>query len=103
MILYNIHEKALLIYKNKTTFPNGSIAEIIIWQLPQTAIERPHGFKYRLNYGLPNGMCLVRYDNKKGKGDHKHLRDIQIPYCFTTTDQLLEDFHMDVLKEASRS
>jgi hypothetical protein len=32
----------------------------------------------------------------RGKGDHRHLRDIEEPYRFTDMDMLLADFWGDV-------
>ena len=43
-----------------------------------------------------NEVCVLRYDNEAGKGDHKHVGAVEVPYSFTTTDQLLEDFWNDV-------
>lgn len=88
--------KAVPIQRSKVVEPNGSIQEIVIWQLPAKTQEQPHGFKYRLYFGLADGTCLVRYDNEKGKGDHKHLRDKEVPYTFSTLEQLMEDFLADV-------
>jgi len=71
--------------------------EIVIWQLPRKTPERPHGLKYRLNYSLPDGSCLIRYDNKLNKGDHIHWRNHEKPYVFRTTEQLLMDFYTDIV------
>lgn len=90
--------KATLIYRDKRVLSNGSIQEIVVWQLPEKTKEQPHGFKYRLYFGLADGTCLVRYDNEKGKGDHKHLREIEHPYNFTSIVQLMQDFLADVHK-----
>ncbi|MBX9685734.1 MAG: hypothetical protein K2X27_03470 [Candidatus Obscuribacterales bacterium] len=81
----------------KREYPDGAILQIVIWQLPQPTTERPHGYKYRLNYSLADGSTLVRYDNERGKGDHKHIREVQHPYKFTSIRQLLADFNADVL------
>ncbi|HEX7325117.1 MAG TPA: DUF6516 family protein [Rhodanobacteraceae bacterium] len=35
---------------------------------------------------------MSRYDNGSGKGDHKHVGNREVPYPFTTLDQLLNDF-----------
>ena len=43
-----------------------------------------------------NGNCVLRYDNEEGKGDHKHIREDEILYIFTTPKALLEDFWNDV-------
>jgi hypothetical protein len=70
--------KATKIAERKIEFHDGSILEINIWQLPTLTAERPHGFKYRLQYCLPNATTLVRYDNKVGKGDHKHISSTRV-------------------------
>ena len=88
--------KAVPIQRSKVVEPDGSIQEIVIWQLPEKTKEQPHGMKYRLYFGLADGTCLVRYDNEKGKGDHKHLREHEEPYTYTTLAQLMEDFLADV-------
>ena len=40
----------------------------------------------------------MRYDNEAGKGDHKHLGEQEVPYGFTTLDQLVDDFWADVAR-----
>lgn len=81
----------------KRELANGAILQITIWQIPKPTAERPHGYKYRLNYSLPDGSTLVRYDNETGKGDHKHIRNVEQSYKFTSIKQLLSDFNSDVL------
>lgn len=56
-----------------------------------------HSFKYRLAC-IVDDVCLLRYDNEAGKGDHKHLGAREVPYVFTTLDQLVEDFWADVAR-----
>lgn len=86
---------ATLIYRNKRILPDGSIEEVVIWKLPKATSDHPHGFKYRLYFGLADGTCLVRYDNERGKGDHKHLRERELPYEFISIEKLMEDFLED--------
>jgi uncharacterized protein YwbE len=74
---------------------DGTIVQMVVWQLPQADDERPHGLKYRLYCGRA-GHCLVRYDNETGKGDHRHYGEHEEPYTFTTLTALLEDFQVDV-------
>ena len=38
----------------------------------------------------------MRYDNERGKGDHRHVREREEDYNFTTLEQLLLDFERDV-------
>ena len=39
---------------------------------------------------------MVGYGNERGKGDHKHIGKVEIPYRFTTVEQLVADFLEDV-------
>lgn len=89
--------KATLIYSRKEIRPDGTIIQAVIWQLPATSAERPHGLKYRLYCGQ-RGECLVRYDNEAGKGDHRHYGDHEESYQFASFDQLLDDFYADVAR-----
>ena len=43
---------------------------------------------------------MVRYDNKSGKGDHRHpgKDEHQQPYAFITPEQLNIDFEADVIR-----
>ena len=54
-----------------------------------------HSYKYRLAL-VVDGVCVLRYDNEAGKGDHKHVGDRQLPYRFSNVDDLLADFGQDV-------
>ncbi len=79
----------------KIRLPDGSIISIVIW-IAESTEERPHGFKYRLNFCNRDGATLVRYDNERGKGDHKHIGEKQTSYKFKDVDKLLDDFWHDV-------
>ncbi len=87
---------AKLVYRSKMIYPDGAIREMVIWQLPRKSEERPHTLKYRLYYGDSKGNCLVRYDNETGKGDHRHIKDKEEPYNFTSVEQLVKDFQSDI-------
>jgi Family of unknown function (DUF6516) len=55
-----------------------------------------HPYKYRLLCGQADGCCLVRYDNERGKGDHRHVGDKKETYPFSTVLKLIEDFEADI-------
>lgn len=74
---------------------DGSIIEIVIWELPEPLPPSTHRYKYRLFYGAA-GSSRIRYDNEQGKGDHRHIAEREEDYVFTTLEQLLEDFRFDV-------
>jgi len=87
--------KAALIYDQTETRANGVKLEMVIWQLPAATADRPHGIKYRLWAGR-DGQTLVRYDNERCKGDHKHLGAVEMPYVWRGMSQLVADFIADV-------
>ena len=91
------HMGAKLLLKEKFVFDDGAIFEAVIWQLPCEDKERPHYLKYRLFYGYP-GCCLVRYDNEKGKGDHRHYQEKEQRYNFVSIEKLINDFKADIKK-----
>lgn len=43
-----------------------------------------------------DGDCLVRYDNERDKGDHRHLGGKEEAYSFTTLNNLRIDFEREV-------
>lgn len=96
VILFNIqYMKATLIYRKSETRADGVKLELVIWQLPSATEDQPHGIKYRLWAGR-GGQTLVRYDNERGKGDHKHVGAMEVPYVWRGIGPLLTDFIADV-------
>lgn len=87
--------KAALVIDRKETFNDGSIVQIVVWTLPIPLKGSLHRYKYRLYFGK-DGICLVRYDNEHGKGDHKHVTGQEEPYHFNDISTLLDDFWKDV-------
>lgn len=85
--------KATLIMRSKWV-QGELLVEMVLWQLPRPSAERPHGLKYRLYMGRVN-QDLVRYDNEKGKGDHRHVGSVEENYSFSTLEKLLRDFRQD--------
>lgn len=89
--------KAKLLIKEKGVLEDGYILELVLWELPEKTEDRPHGYKYRLYFGDSEGNCLVRYDNERGRGDHKHIGEKEMAYEFVDRDKLIEDFYRDVI------
>jgi len=94
--MLRIMANAIILFKAKKIYPDGTIKEMVIWQLPSMSRERPHGLKYRLYYGTADGECLVRYDNETGKGDHRHLAGREEAYIFLNIETLVADFQYDI-------
>ena len=87
--------KATLIGQAKEVRDDGSIVEIVVWELAEPLPPCAHSYKYRLFFGA-SGECFVRYDNERGKGDHRHAGGVETSYEFTDLDALLADFERDV-------
>lgn len=79
---------AELIFRDNFVFADGAIRDLVIWRLLELDDERPHGLKYSLFHGTP-GKSIVRYDNERGKGDHRHYGDIEETYSFSTVEQMI--------------
>jgi hypothetical protein len=45
-----------------------------------------------------NGVCVVRYDNEVGKGDHRHFGQKESTYAFQTPEKLIADFQRDIVR-----
>lgn len=87
--------EAVLLARAKEIRDDGSIVEIVVWELPEPLPPSQHRYKYRLYFGVA-GVCRVRYDNERGKGDHRHVGDREEDYLFTSVEQLLADVQSDV-------
>ncbi len=82
---------AELLIDERVVLDAVTFVETVVWRLPQPARGSAHSFKYRLAL-VVDEVCLLRYDNETGKGDHRHLRGKEVPYTFTDLDALLMDF-----------
>ncbi|MGE0280557.1 MAG: DUF6516 family protein [Rhizobiaceae bacterium] len=87
--------KATLIQRVRRTISDTAFMEIVVWALPEPLVGSAHKFKYRLAL-IVNGQCVLRYDNERGKGDHRHVGDREEPIEFTTPEALFEAFETDV-------
>jgi hypothetical protein len=87
--------KATLLARTKEIRDDGSIVEVVIWELHEPLEPSTHRFKYRLYHGAA-GIGRVRYDNERGKGDHRHIGEREYDDHFTSLEQLLDDFERDI-------
>lgn len=87
--------KATLLMRSREIF-DGVLIEMIVWQLPAPVPGCSHYYKYRFYAGMLNGGCLFRYDNERGKGDHRHIEGNEEPYTFTTLTDLKTEFEREV-------
>ena len=89
--------KASLLVRNRVVYSERSFAELVLWRLPAPLANSAHSFKYRLAY-VVDGVCVVRYDNEAGKGDHRHLGTAESAYSFSTPEALLIAFEHDIAR-----
>lgn len=87
--------KAVMLFHQRIDYEDGSIVEMVIWRVPSPVLPSTHGLKYSLFYGRP-GVRDIGYDNERGKGDHRHFRDSETAFVFSTVEQLMDDFWSDV-------
>ncbi|MEP7383855.1 MAG: DUF6516 family protein [Gemmatimonadota bacterium] len=49
----------------------------------------------RLAY-VVDQLCVLRYDNEAGKGDHPHRGNAERAYHFTTPEKMIADIQADI-------
>lgn len=89
--------KATLIARTRIAYSPRSFAELVLWRVPTPIAGSAHGFKYRLAY-VVDSVCVVRYGNEVGKGDHRHFGATENSYKFSTPERLMVDFQKDITR-----
>ena len=81
--------------RDRIVLSGTAFVELVVWSLPAPLAGSDHRFKYRLAL-IDAGVCVLRYDNEAGKGDHKHVGEVEVDYRFQGLDALIVDFWADV-------
>lgn len=89
--------KAVEFIRTRIPYSESAFAELLLWRLPKAIEGSAHRFKYRLAF-VVHGVCVLRYDNEAGKGDHRHFAGKERAYVFTTPDKLIADFQNDIAR-----
>lgn len=89
--------KAVQLACTRIPYSEIAFAELVIWQVSKSVAGSDHPYKYRLAY-VVNDVCVLRYDNETGKGDHHHFGDKESTYAFATVDKLMADFQRDIAR-----
>lgn len=87
--------KAELLMDERAPVSDNAFVERVVWKLNEPVPGSPHSYKYRLAFVVKD-VCVIRYDNEVGKGDHRHVGEREAPYSFSTVEQLLTDFWKEV-------
>ncbi len=89
--------KARLLLTERRYFADSAFADLVVWEVPAVVPGSGHGYKYRLAF-VVNGVCVLRYDNEAGKGDHRHVGHQETAYQFTSPAVLFDDFMADIAR-----
>ena len=83
--------KAELLMNERHVLDARTFVEVVVWRLDQPVRGSTHRFKYRLAL-VADSICVLRYDNEAGKGDHRHIGLVEKLYKFVDPETLLVDF-----------
>jgi len=86
---------AELLLDQRTYVSPTAFVERVVWKVPHPVRASEHVYKYRLALVVEN-VCVLRYDNEAGKGDHRHLGRQEEAYAFVDIATVLADFQSDV-------
>ena len=87
--------KAEALAQERHILDEDAFVEVVVWRVSHPVKGSRHYLKYRLALVVA-GDCVLRYDNETGKGDHRHVGDVETPYSFSSYERLLADFWADV-------
>jgi len=88
-MIYNMQATPIL----DDRYPQGDNAFVAmrVFRVPAQVPGSAHDLKYSLAY-VVEGVCVLRFDNEAGKGDHFHRGETEVHYAFASLEQLLADF-----------
>lgn len=89
--------KAQPLFNRRIQVAETAFAELVAWIVPDPVPGSRHAYKYRMAF-VVEGVCVLRYDNEAGKGDHRHWGEQETPYVFTDIDRLVADFLNDITR-----
>lgn len=79
----------------KKRIADNLVKEVKVWRLPEPVAASTHPYKYSLAL-IANNCCVLRYDNERGKGDHKHVGHWETPIAWPGLAALLAEFDRDI-------
>lgn len=86
---------AELLHRERYVLTETAFVEIVVWRVPRPVSGSSHKFKDSLAL-VCDSVCVLRYDNERGKGDHKHIGEHEVGYRFVDLETLQADFWKDV-------
>ena len=89
--------RAVELLRERIALSETAFAELVLWQVPRPVAGSAHEFKYRLAY-VVDRICVIRYDNETGKGDHRHWNGKKLANTLRSPDRLIADFQRDIAR-----
>lgn len=90
----HIWKRAIKILEKNISYLNNDKRQAVVWKFTKSK-DYPEGIKYRFAF-IHKGKCVLRYDNERIKGHHKHIFDKEIKIKFSNVDKLYEQFKKEV-------
>jgi len=87
--------KARVLFDRRVVVSEDAFAELVLWEVPEPLSGSKHHYKCRLAF-VAAGVCILRYDNEAGKGDHKRVNGKEAKFRFVSVDKLVADFFKEV-------
>jgi len=81
--------KAQVLIDDRIVQGENGFAELRVLLVHIAVRGSAHTFKYSLSL-VVEGVCVLRFDNEAGKGDHYHLNGAELPCSLMPV--LLDDF-----------
>ena len=80
--------KAELLMNERHVLDARTFVEIVVWRVDRPVRGSIHRFKYRLAL-VADSVCVMRYDNEAGKGDHRHIGRVEKLYKFVDPETII--------------
>ncbi|MDR2638140.1 MAG: DUF6516 family protein [Zoogloeaceae bacterium] len=88
-------KKAESILDRRVVIAENAFVEMRLWRVPEPVMGSARRLKYSLAYAV-DGICVLRCDNERGKGDHRHIGEREETVGFSSVEKLIADFLADV-------
>ena len=89
--------KATELLRRRIPYSEDAFAELVLWQVPHPVAGSTHTYKYRLAF-VVQGVCVLRYDNESGEGDHRHYKGRESRFSFESPEKLIQAFQRDIAR-----
>jgi hypothetical protein len=86
-----LNTRARLLLNERIVLAEDAFAELVLWRVPRPVVGPSHAYKFRLA-DVVAGVCVVRFDNEAGKGDHAPIGHTEYRFAFDSVEALMAQF-----------